>query len=561
MNAQAAQDALRTLEAAGVEAPVVAVNGRPMRQVTEDALSALDGANDPPELFVRGGQLARVRRDEHARPLIEQVGESALRGVLARAASFVRVTKQGESDVAPPLETVRDVQARPSWTFPALDGVIEAPALRADGTVIDRAGYDPSSRLFYAPSPGASPPRIPEAPDLGERGEALALIREALEGFPFSDEASRANALALMLTPVIRPAIAGQVPLALLDATKAGTGKGLFLSLTALIATGRPAAVLAAPTREEEWAKTILAALARGASIVVLDEAAELHSPALAAALTTPIFEGRILGRSEIARLPQRATWAAAGNNIRLGGDLARRCYWVRLDAKTSRPWQRTGFRHPDLLAWAAERRGDLLRALLIVARGWYAAGKPFAPVAVLGGFEEWSRVVGGMLAFAEVEGFLGNLDALYSQADEEAAGWEAFLSAWHAEHDEEPVSVAQLAEELGEDGQLRETLPDDLAAATAKGAASFKAKLGRALGKRTGTRYGDRELRVERAGQDARSTAFRWQVLTGTEPAGVKGSQGSGTYSYADNGGNFSTADEPHTPANPVPLRRNEAK
>jgi len=53
--------------------------------------------------------------------------------------------------------------------------------------------------------------------------------------------------------------------------------------------------------------------------------------------------------------------------------------------------------------------------------------------------------------------------------------------------------------------------------------------------------------------------SALGGQVLTGTEPAGVKGSQGSGTYSYADKGGNFYTADEPHTPANPVPLRGEE--
>jgi len=40
------------------------------------------------------------------------------------------------------------------------------------------------------------------------------------------------------------------------------------------------------------------------------------------------------LGRTEMAKdLPQRATWMATGNNLHVGGDLARRCYWIRLDA------------------------------------------------------------------------------------------------------------------------------------------------------------------------------------------------------------------------------------
>src|SRR5207245_1206363 len=96
-------------------------------------------------------------------------------------------------------------------------------------------------------------------------------------------------------------------------------------------------------------------------------------------ALTARVWKDRILGQSATVAVAQRATWAANGNNLRLGGDLPRRCYWIRLDAKTSRPWKRTGFTHPELIQWVSENRERLLAALLTIAVSWFAAGKPAA--------------------------------------------------------------------------------------------------------------------------------------------------------------------------------------
>ena len=146
-----------------------------------------------------------------------------------------------------------------------------------------------------------------------------------------------------------------------------------------------------------------------------------------------------------------------------------------------------------------------------------------------MGNFTEWAEIIGGILGAAGIDGFLGNLDEMYSAADTEAIEWEVFLAAWHRRHGEDPVTVATLAEQCGPRGPLHEALPDDLAEALGKSSASFKAKLGRALGKRAGTRFGDQGVRVERAGQDTRSTAFSWRVAVDQPLAGVQGSQGSG--------------------------------
>src|SRR5262249_39847120 len=147
--------------------------------------------------------------------------------------------------------------------------------------------------------------------------------------------------------------------------------------------------------------------------------------------------------------LPQRATWMATGNNLRVGGDIARRCYWIHLDALTARPWQRDGFRHKDLGQYVLDHRGPLLTAALTLGEAGFAAGCPPASVAKVGGFEAWARTVGGVLAHAGVEGFLGNLDGLYAQVDEEEVAWEMFLKAWRDVYQDQPRTVAQITTDL----------------------------------------------------------------------------------------------------------------
>jgi hypothetical protein len=200
----------------------------------------------------------------------------------------------------------------------------------------------------------------------------------------------------------------------------------------------------------------------------------------------------------------QRATWIATGNNIQLCGDLPRRCYWIRLDARESRPWQRKNFKHPDLLGWVTRNRGRLIHALLTLARAWFAAGKPKAPNSPrLGSFEAWTETVGGMVAFARIPGFLGNLAALYDKADAGGAEWEGFLQTWWEGLDaHKPTTVTELTKAIGTSDALKVALPGDPAEALDKSSGSFSRRLGMALAKRAGTRYGEDGLHIVRAGE-----------------------------------------------------------
>jgi len=295
--------------------------------------------------------------------------------------------------------------------------------------ILEEAGYDPATKLIYFPSPGLRFPCVPAAPCTGQIDWARGMIEELIGDFPFADAASKTNAIAALLTPIVRPLIPGPTPLALLDAPMPGTGKGLLAECIGLVATGRSAPLMTAPDSEDEWRKRITATLLEGDTLITIDNLeGKLESASVASVLTSPTWKGRILGVSKTAELPQRASWLATGNNIVLGGDLPRRCYLIRIDAKTSKPWERTGWLHPELRQWVADHRGELIGALLMLVRSWCSSGCPDYLVPRLGSFESWCGTVGNILAHAGYAGFLANKEDLYQNNDSDGGQWEAFL-------------------------------------------------------------------------------------------------------------------------------------
>ena len=487
--------------------PKIRVNGRFLREVTDDTLEAIRIANDPAEIFIRSGALVRVVEDENSTPIIQNMSMDHVKERADHVADFVRVAKQGsdwaETKVNPPEVAIKNLMARASLPFPPLEAVVESPILRPDGSICAAPGYDPKTRLYYRPAPGFECPEIPEKPTRKDVRSALDLINEGIGEFPYSDRASAANTLSLLITMLIRPAIPGLIPLGLIDAPQAGTGKSLLAEVLVKMGTGRDAEMAGAKKTDTEWEKQLTSQLIAGRTTIIIDNVeGALYAPSLARALTSKTWTDRVLGLSKMATVKQRASWIATGNNIILHGDLPRRCYWIRLDAKESRPWKREKFKHTNLRAWTADHRGELVGAALTIARAWHDAGRPKAQnVPKLGSFEEWTEIIGGILQYAGVEGFLGNLEALYDKADEGSAEWEAFLEEWRRQRGEDKITVKALAKLIDEEKSLQDALPGDLSEARDKGEGSFTRRLGKAIAKRAGTRYGDDGLHITESG------------------------------------------------------------
>jgi len=514
--------------------PLVQINQVQLRQPVMATLGALREINrnrDVPLLFVRGGTLVRVLTDEHGEPVIDPLDADAMTWLATGSADFMKFDKDGTPvDAFPPPAVIKTLLGMGVWRdIPALRGTVAVPTLRPDGSILDRPGYDAATQLIYVPAPDFHMPPIAEEPSALEVAAAVDYINEELlADFPFVDAASKANAWALLLTPILRPAIAGCVPLALIDAPSPGSGKSLYCAVVALVATGQTAGILTAPQHDElEWRKRITAALRHGRPVVQIDNLAdELKSAQLAAALTTEWWEDRELGYSRLLRLPQRATWMATGNNVKLGGDLPRRCYMVRLNTRLAKPWERkeSEFRHPKLLRWVAEYRGELVAALLTIVRGWIQAGRPVPqdPPA-MGSFEEWAELCAGVLDFAGVGGLLGNRTELYDRAAEEASQWQAFLEALRETWPEErPFNVTMVARALGEEQsrgveeqRLLAALPEALAVALASKDAGLTLKLGKAFSQHADQRFGAFGIRVEQTGEKDHNKVL-WRVVVG---------------------------------------------
>jgi hypothetical protein len=497
------------------------INNRQLREVAQDALAALQAANEPPVFFVRSGSLVRLRFDEKQRPLLDEVNVYHVRHRLTSVADFCVFTTGEAPKVTgafPPLDVARDLLARGYWPFPPVEAIIETPVLRRDGSVLDRPGYDPQTHLIYVPAPDLVVPPIPDRPGEAEIAAALATIDEAIGEFPFQDDASKANTIGLMVTAIVRPAIMGNVPLYVFDAPQPGTGKSLLSEVVAITLTGRPAAMTSADKSDEEWRKSITSLLLEGATFIVADNLQyPLWSPSLSRAVTARVWKDRLLSTNQALEVNQNAIWVVNGNQVQLRGDLPRRSVRIRLNAKIARPWLRTGFKHPNLHGWVGVHRGEMVAALLTLARAWYARGQPKPATKLLGNFEEWTRIVGGILENANAGDFLGNLRQSYDQSEEGEADWETFLHAWNESLGAEKITTGDLARKLAEDPfrALREALPEArlIESFEKDKPGSFSRKLGRALVGKADVCFGSRNLHLVQVGKDNRSGSPVWQL------------------------------------------------
>jgi hypothetical protein len=336
--------------------------------------------------------------------------------------------------------------AEPEPPLPSVTRIAHIPVFATDGTLGTAPGYQASTQVYFAPAPGLAVPDIPVKPTRRELSRARRLIQEELLGdFPFGEKVDLAHAVALLLLPFARNLISGPTPLHVIDKPMPGTGASLLAQVITLPALGESAPTMTEGSAEDEWRKRIFSKLLEGPTAILLDNIRRpLQSAALASALTSTLFEDRLLGLSKIAKVPVHATWIATGNNVVVSDEIARRTIQIRLDARMERPWERADFRHSDLRSWALSRRSDLVWAACILIRSWLADGRP-PGTETLGMFENWAATMGGIVRHAGIQGFLANQRTFYAQAASESELWRWFIARWWTSFGQRVVSVGDL--------------------------------------------------------------------------------------------------------------------
>lgn len=422
----------------------IRVSGRSGTEIYEEALAALIAANDPPVVFVRAGELTKIIDDGVTPPKIEDLGKSGLRNRLTSCAGWHTLKKEKDDLVRIPVphcppDVVEHFLAERHWPgIPHIAGITSHPILTPSGKISAEPGYCEESKYYIV---GSAPP-----PWKGTPEQAVDfLVNDVLVDFCFKDDASIAHALALMLLPVVRPAIDGATPLHVIDAPIMNSGKSK-LAEALLLVTQPEVEGQGAPKTEEEWTKSLVTSLRYLPSYVFFDDlGGKLESNELNGVLTSKRWSGRLLGTNDKMKVPITAAWIVTSNNIKLSPDLSERSIWIRLDTGMPDPGRRTQFKHPDL-KWIRRENAKILSAVLCIVEHGAKCNFPFTG-RKHNKYSEWSSVIGGILESCGVKGFMGNFDEMRISADPISDAVNDFMARVWNIHRDAPMFASSLVE------------------------------------------------------------------------------------------------------------------
>jgi putative DNA primase/helicase len=380
------------------ELPVIRIADGQIARIVDEAQAALMKSRLP--IFINGGRLVepitvereaadgRTTRSTVLTPIDERKISYSLN---KHAAVFTRFDGRANAwrEINPPSQVATTLLSLKKWRFPEVIGVLGAPTMRPDGSLLSEKGYDPQTRLWCDADMTLAP--IADEPTRQDAMAALRLLDDVLAGFPFVSEIDKAVALAAILTVVLRGAF-DLTPMFLITAHDVSNGKSYFVDLLATLATGRHCPVLTAGKNNDELEKRLGGVILEGGSMVSLDNLSfDLESDLLCQVLTQRIVKVRVLGKSEVPECEWRGTIFGTGNNVRVLGDLVRRTLTCRLDAKVERPEFRN-FTF-DAIERVRHDRETYIGAAITIARA-YRAGREAPNVRPLAGYGDWSAAV-----------------------------------------------------------------------------------------------------------------------------------------------------------------------
>jgi hypothetical protein len=490
-------------------------------------------------MFYRGGHIVHTPRegeagyvppaddtDDDGPAQIRIVSDSTLASRIQYRYGCFRWVKRGEDYEAVPAMFPR-AAARVAVDVPEelpnlrpLAGVVHSPVLRADGTVLDRPGYDPATRLLYLPDPGLTVPPVPEHPTAEQVAAAVALLDEMTAGFNFLTAHDKVNYYGLLLTPLLRALAPPPYKLGAIGAPQPGSGKTLLATVLRTVHGGVFRAEMPEDDAELRKQVTTILDVTTGPVVHFDNVSGVLRSSTLAGLLTSTVWDDRRLGANEMVNAQNDRLWVVTGNNLTLGGDLARRTVWVTIDPGVPHPELRTDFAIKDLEGWARTHRGQLLAALLTLVRAWVAAGGPVGAARGSDGYARWVEIVSGVFSYAGVPGRFADPESARQSVGEDDDEWRDFLSKVHDVFGAQVWTVKELLGQV-DTGNLIDAKPitlDALPAALAEKAAHSPAgvlAVSRSLGKWLANRDGRwaGRLCARSAGQDDHTKVKLWRV------------------------------------------------
>jgi hypothetical protein len=254
--------------------------------------------------------------------------------------------------------------------------VTHTPMLRADGSILDRPGYDDRTRALFLPDVELiGMPKV--APNLAHVNlyEARDRLLDLTADFPWVSDDDRANWYGLLFTPLMRAMFPPPYLMGMITAPNPRSGKSLLAKILEMVHGGVRRKEL--PRNEEALSKALISTLlTTTAPVVTFDNVrGSISSSTLEGLLSNTEITDRYLGQTRDVTVKNDRIWIMTGNNAAVAGDLGPRILPIQIDPKVPNP-ERRSFA-TDLYEFVPRHRGEILVDLLTIIRAWVLDGAP----------------------------------------------------------------------------------------------------------------------------------------------------------------------------------------
>jgi hypothetical protein len=324
-------------------------------------------------VYNRGGWIAKVTKDDQGKPQIVEIKPAALASTIESVARLYRVDTKGVnlptilSEGKAKLIASCDVfQA----TLPYLKLIAPCPVITEhDGKLVEVHGYDRKTGIY---ADGQKPEKV-------TLKQAVEILKDAVSGFQYADEADRSRAIAAMITPalVFGGLLKGRAPIDLSEANDSQTGKGYRAKLVTSIYNQGAKVITQGSNGVGGLEEQFSSALIKGSLFILMDNVrGKIDSQAFESFLTEDHFTARasFLPNTDID--PRRVCVMMTSNKADLTKDLSNRCACVRI-LKQPDGHHYKEYPEGDILEHIRANQPKYLGAVFAVIRHWHAKGCP----------------------------------------------------------------------------------------------------------------------------------------------------------------------------------------
>lgn len=447
------------VESGSDERPSITVIAGQAAEIVDKAESVLVEQAEQLRMFQRAGQVVRIvsltreaaakaeKRDKIKRQpgslVLHAVEPTGLMDTFDRIIVWKRYNRSTD-EVVPadcPDRVAKTYLSRVGeWRLPYLTGIISAPCLRPDGSILSTPGYDAATGLYLDTS---EPWNIPEEPTIDDASAAWGVLMAPFEEFPFVSAAAKSVLLAGILTALQRRLLES-APFFVFTASTPRSGKSLLAESIGLIAMGHKPPSTSVPDDEESLKKAILSMLIEGSLITQLDNIDRpLASASLSMVLTQAEYRDRLLGATKMVTAPTNMMWTGTGNNVIVVRDMTSRSLQCEIDPGVERPEERK-FAIKNLPAHLKAHRIALVTSALTLLRAYHVAGCPEQDIKPWGGFDEWSQQIRQPIVWLGLADPYETRNEVLAEDPERDATTEVFRQ-WIANVGDEPILLREL--------------------------------------------------------------------------------------------------------------------